>query len=694
MAEVIIQGIKVKYRDLREGEEILYAKLPQEDQYFRRVEIPFTEDELEAIATKEHYYTDVQNKWVDREKKRMDYGEGMYAYINGKLTYIPASYYGYVNHWTLEHGEKPDYRESDRVFFLLFEFLYFETDVLGITRGKGRRQGATSLGFYLMWWICGRLPEKIGGSISFNDDAAQKNFQKMLMRGFKALLPCFVEEFDSNSDNFIRMVRPVEKGKKKGVLIKREGLNSYMDYLPNSINAYDSGRLSYGLFDETAKFHKIDINTYWSKVRPTLKLGRKKVGFAYMPTTVNPPKLGGENYKKFWDLANQNAINPKTKEPYGLSTPNQVVRYFVPATEGYSGCIDKFGASVIEDPIEPVMGNDGQWITEGALSIIKKERELLEGEQLMEHRRDFPLDELDMFAFQMGYCEFNAERIIERINWLKENPILLRRCRIIEETKITKGIFPGQRDTKERIIKFMEDDSGNWLVYEMPQKDPNGKYFEVINDIYRVTNVHRYVVGADTIRIFDAENGSKATICVHKTSIGVGGEELGNYPVAFYVGRPKLPSQLYDEIIKVCLMYGCRANIERSAGDHFSEYFYKQGVDDLLLWTPARNPNAPMQKIGVGTETASPYQLAAQLECAKIYFDGTLIDGYNGNVHRIVFLQLLQQALEYNHSARTPFDLMVSFQMCLVAALKAPQIKVHQSRPKQLLPTYTIESAN
>ncbi len=190
--------------------------------------------------------------------------------------------------------------------------------------------------------------------------------------------------------------------------------------------------------------------------------------------------------------------------------------------------------------------------------------------------------------------------------------------------------------------------------------------------------------------MFSALTGSKATICVFKTSCVINGVETGNYPVAFYIGRPKLPSLLYEEIIKVCLWYGCRANIERSAGDHFKEYFFNKGCDDLLLWTPARNPNKPKQEILVGTESASPYQLAAQLECAKIYFDGNNNEVYNGFVDSVVFPHLLQQALEYNHEERTPYDSMIALMMCLVAALKAPQIKVNERKPKQLLPTYNL----
>jgi hypothetical protein len=254
MAIVEIQGIECTYRDLRDGESILYENLPQEEQYFRRIDCPFDDDDWIDIVTvpfdeRMGKYTKEQKDWVEREEKRMTYGNGVYAYINGEKTYIPASYWGYINHWELEHGEKPDYREADRIFFLFMEYLVFETDVLGVTRGKGRRQGATSLGFYWQWWICGRQPDKIGGSISFTDDAAKNNFQKMFMRGFRAMLPCFVRDSDSKAENFVRFVKPVEK-EKKGHQKKREGLNSYVDTLSNSINSYDSGRLSFGLFYE------------------------------------------------------------------------------------------------------------------------------------------------------------------------------------------------------------------------------------------------------------------------------------------------------------------------------------------------------------------------------------------------------------------------------------------------------------
>lgn len=708
MASVNIQGIQCTYRDLIEakvgedgsvilGEEILYSDLPQDEQYFRRLTHPFTDDELVEISLVEYElrkgkYNKLQTEWVEREEKRMTYGGGVYASINGNVTYIPASYWCYVNFWTLEHGEKPEYREADRIFFLLMEFLYFETEVLGITRGKGRRQGASSLGYFWQWWICGRSSEKKGGSMSFDDDAAKTNFQVMFMRGFKAMLPCFVRDFDSKAENFVRFVKPVESAK-KGVIQKREGLNSYCDYKSNSINSYDSGRVSFLLPDETGKYHRININTYWSKVSPTLKQGRRKVGFAYMPTTVNPKNQGGENYEKFWAESNQNEINLKTGEPYGLNTRHKVVRYFVPATEGYAGCIDKFGYSVIDDPIEPIMGNDGMWITEGAKTVIERDRSLKDGEQLMEHKRDFPLDEFDMFSFAAGVCEFNEENIRFQIKSL-ENDInyigYWRQMRLVYKKEITKSIFPNAKDKEKRVIGAMDDAKGGWYILE-PPNTPN-KFSE--GNLYHPENTLLYQIGVDTTQDRIAVSGSNPAITVFKKSCIIEGKETGLYPVAIWVSPTRMDIHFDEEVLKAALWYGCKCNYEIDRRTDFYRYFCQESCQTFLTWTPTimKNPLKPNKAPEYGSRSGDPFQLAQMLQISKWYVDGDSLERYNGHVHRIKHIPMLKEILYYDHLERTKSDLFISLQMALVAVFGEMQMPKKQDyKPKRLLPTYKIK---
>lgn len=684
---VSIQGIDCAHRDLRPNEGVLYVELPKDEQIFKRVEHPFSDEELIDIANREHQYTSIQTGW--KEEQELIFEDGLYASIDGEITFLPGAYWCYLNYWTLEHGDKPEYREDDRLFFIAHEYLRLMTLVLAVTRLKGRRQGATSIAMFFMWFVGGRKEHKLCGLTSFNDGAAQDAFQKMFMFGFKAMLPCFQADFDSDSDNFIRFVKSVDK-KKKGVLaVKREGLNSYCDYKSNVISSYDSGRQSYNVPDEGGKRNKLNINSYWSRLYKTLLIGTNKVGFAYLPTTVGSKTEGGENYKLFYKNANQFEIDQKTGKAVGLNTINRCIRYFVPATHCYAGCIDKFGKSVVDDPAEPILSNEGKWITEGSKAIILRERARLSGEQLMEHRRDYPLDEHDAFAFETGTCEFNEPNLIKQLRWLEDNPVYLRRCRLYREKVTKKNIYNNKEEFWDEI-RFMDDDAGEWLLLETPDRpnhyDHRGK-IQALNTI-------RYSIGVDTVKSGFSADGSTATICVFKKSHIVEGKEKGLYPVAVYMGKPRLMGHLYENVLMACMWYGSKVNFEIDAGTSYYDYFMAKDASSFLEWTPriAIDITKRHPLIKPGTESANPYQFSMQLEVAKKYLDGTLVDGYNGNVHRVMFPQLLQQCIEYDHSDRTKSDLVISMMMSLLPCFGSTDyLPGIETKPKQILKTYKLK---
>jgi hypothetical protein len=276
----------------------------------------------------------------------------------------------------------------------------------------------------------------------------------------------------------------------------------------------------------------------------------------------------------------------------------------------------------------------------------------------------------------------------KQIQILELNPTFLRKVRFFEEKKIIKSPIPNVKDKIKRDIKWMDDNAGNWLILEEPEQRNK---FSCLNDIVTPLNTLQYCVGVDTFRIGHAEDGSQGTICVFKKSNVINGVETGNYPVAFYSGRPKLIQHLYDEVIKVCMFYGCKVNFEISAGDFFYGYFHEKDCMDLLYWTPAVDPNKKNFQLKPGTESASPFELAAQLEAAKMYVDGNEPHAYNGNIEKIKFPELLRQLLRYDHSERTPYDQVIAFMMALLPAFKSPERKIPtELKPKQLLPTYKL----
>lgn len=655
MAELLIQGINCIYRDKEFGEEVLYENLSQDEQFFQRESPPFTDEDIVAIANKEQAYSDKQLKWIAKQVKIFE--NGVYAYINGELKYIPGSYWDYVNNWTLENGVKPEYRESDRLYYIFCDYCEGHPDIFGVIRGKGRRQGATSMSVHRMVFNARRKEFFNCGMVSKTGEDAKTIFTKMVMFGFKALLPCFQPEFDSDDDSktILRFVKPMDKRKKGLGAIKREGLNSYIDFKSTALNSYDMQRMSNLLIDESGKFPKdVNINDYWDKMYSTLKEGKFKRGFAYLPTTVNPLNNGGLEFKLLWEQSNQ------FKEDWGIHTPTKLVRYFVAAYEGYAGFVDKFGNSMVEE----------------AKEYILAERAKKSGNSLLIHRQEYPMNEADMFAFAYGTCEFDELKIREQLDYLELNKsqFFLRQIRL-------KSIVNNKTG-------FMDDPKGCWLLYEKPEIENNISdrmgYIEGLSTA-------RYCIGVDTFgQGFAAAGGSNGTICVFKKSYLENGQEKGLYPVAFYVGKTRLIQHFYEEVLKACVWYGCKVNYEIDRGDFYYGYFCERNAVRLLEWTPAQDPMQKNRLLKPGTESANPFQLAAQLEAAKSYVDGTDPDGYNGNVHRIPFPHLLTQLLEYNHEERTPYDSVISLMMALLVALKQTKATPVRSGGKPLLRTYKL----
>ena len=67
----------------------------------------------------------------------------------------------------------------------------------------------------------------------------------------------------------------------------------------------------------------MSISEYWGIAKKTLTEGANKVGFGLMISTVNPPNMGGQEFKDIWDESDQSK--------YGRRTPTRLVRYFCPA---------------------------------------------------------------------------------------------------------------------------------------------------------------------------------------------------------------------------------------------------------------------------------------------------------------------------------------------------------------------------
>ena len=201
---------------------------------------------------------------------------------------------------------------------------------------------------------------------------------------------------------------------------------------------------------------------------------------------------------------------------------------------------------------------------------------------------------------------------------------------------------------------------------------------------------------ADLEKVLEKLTGIENRKARFKTVISliIDGKETGLYPVALWISPTRLDIHFDEEVRKACMWYGCTANYEIDRRTDFYRWFCSKESQLFLEWTPkiARNPLKPNKDPEYGTRSGDPFQLAQQLQVTKMYIDGTNIEDYNGHVHRIKYISLLKQLLDYDHLNRTKSDLVISLMMSLLPIFGESQVgKSETQRPKAILPKYAIK---
>ncbi|MGI9214106.1 MAG: hypothetical protein ACR2HS_00065, partial [Gammaproteobacteria bacterium] len=143
MSDIIsIYGTNVKLPPKPPLEEFLYYNLDKKEQKWTKTNLPKYFDKVQYQKNGDLVLTLAQEQYAIKEVQRCK--NGVWAIIGGKERYISGKYYFYLQYYTLEDGNSPDFREADRLYFLFL--MYWENIdwCLGNIRTKKRRQGASS----------------------------------------------------------------------------------------------------------------------------------------------------------------------------------------------------------------------------------------------------------------------------------------------------------------------------------------------------------------------------------------------------------------------------------------------------------------------------------------------------------------------------------------------------------------------
>ena len=693
MSEYVeIYGTKVKLPPRPKDEDGINFGKPRKEQKWERGELPVYFEQVSYTKEGKLVLTLEQDKYAEQELNRCK--NGIWIWIGEKMRYITGRYYFYLKYYVLEDGNAPEFREADRLYFLFWQHWFHILWCLGIVRIKKRRQGASSQSCSNILYEAIFFKNSNCGLLSKTRDDSKATFTEMVTNAYQ-LLPCFFKQRLQGKEDAVTEL----------VLIHDKGSYSKINYKAPVLNAYDRGRMSYVLLDEGGKYpQETPVSRLLAIISKTLVKGVKRVGWLDAPSTVNElTKGGGAEYSKVFEAANQfkRAI-----------TLNRLVRFFQPAYEAYEGFIDEFGDSVVDKPTEEQYeylvskwvekNEDGELISElseedirlGAkVYVMIKRRDGLSGVDLEEETRMNPCNEEEAFMYAGQGCEFNAANINMQIKELEENSPYIRQARLVVKEKTVKSPIIGVKDKVIKEIGYMDDEKGGWFILETPLKPNSFKTFGVQLE---PTNKELYQIGVDTTQNRIAIAGSNPSIVVFKKSLIIQRKEECLYPVAMWISPTRLDIDFDEEVWKACLWYGCTANYEIDRRTDFYRFFCQKNSQSFLEWTPkiAQNPLKRNFKPEYGTRSGDPFQLAQQLQIAKMYVDGTDSETYNGHVHRIKFISLLKELLKYDHLDRTKSDQVVGLMMALLPVFGELQnVKPKDTIKKMVLPTYKLKTA-
>jgi len=677
-----LYGCKVILPDVPDLENIEGYKLDKSEQYWRRKELPSIFDDVALDADGNAILNEDQKKYAALEVQRCK--KGYWFFVNGKPTYITGKHYFYLQWWKLEDDIYPDYRDADRRYFLFLNYWENVLWCIGIARGKKRREGASSQATANLIYECIFYTNSNCGLVSKTNIDSRDTFTDMVSFGYNQL-PIFLKPRQLNrADSVTELVFAAKIEKGKATISK--GQRSKVNYRAPVENAYDRGRMSRILADEGGKWPlDVKFSKFISKVTKTMVKGAKRVGFCEAPSTVNEmTKGGGAEFKKFWDGSDQFKYN-------GKKTPLRFVSYFTPAYDNYEGFIDKYGMSVIDEPTEeqyeylvnkwvikdPNTGETISEITEqdiklGAKQYIFSRRVGLVGDLLEEEIRQNPTTVQEMFEAANTDCAFNSFNINQRRRELEENPVYLREI-----------VFYRNEDTQKVDWRDAQKSDGNcfWKFSYILKRELSNKH-TYVTGVMTPNNTEDGAISVDSYSNSQGgrKYGSKACALVGRRSDILDPENTGK-PVGMLYCRPSEKDQLHRQVMLCAEYHGYLAWYEHVADDYWG--FFKDrgrtgylGRYPLSLIAPEKRENAERHK---GTPI-TPFSLTKQLDNGISFFEH--------HCDKIDFIEILENALIFDPSDRTKFDILVSF-LILISflqerpiappPLKTPLVRVYEN---------------
>lgn len=490
-----------------------------------------------------------KSKYVDSIEKEFDRREhGHWFMNNGKPTYLTGTHYMYLQ-WTKIDIGLPDFRESNRIFYIYWEACKADNRSFGICYLKNRRSGFSFMSSSETSNQGTIVRDARLGILSKTGSDAKKMFTDKVVPIVRNY-PFFFKPIQDGMDNpktELAFRVPASKITRKNMDEEREddieGLDTTIDWKNTADNSYDGEKLLLLVHDESGKWEKPEnILNNWRVTKTCLRLGSRIIGKCMMGSTSNALSKGGENFKKLF-----NDSDPRQRSANG-QTKSGLYALFIPMEWNYEGYIDEFGWPVFEDPKKPVVGVDKEMISNGVITYWNNEVAALksDADALNEFYRQFPRTESHAFRDESKQSLFNLTKIYQQIDYNDS---------MIKDRVITRGYFHWKGGVKDSEVIWTPDQKGRFYVSWIPEQALRNKI------IYRngrkfPSNDHLGAFGCDPYDISGVVGGGGSNGALHGLTKFHMEKAPTNEFFLEYVARPQTAEIFFEDVLMACIFYG------------------------------------------------------------------------------------------------------------------------------------------
>ena len=657
IGEVIdIQGLKVALPKMPGN---VYSN---DEAKWQKFDQPKELSKLKSIFDWRNYPEDLKNQWhdyIDEEFARRE--EGFWFNNGGTPTYITGTHYMYLQ-WSKIDVGAPDFRDSNRIFYIFWEACKADKRCYGMCYLKNRRSGFSFMSSAETVNQATISSDARFGILSKSGADAKKMFTDKVVP-ISINYPFFFKPIQDGMDRpktELAYRVPASKLTRRKIdskerLEELEGLDTTIDWKNTGDNSYDGEKLALLVHDESGKWERPDnILNNWRVTKTCLRLGSRIIGKCMMGSTSNSLDKGGSNFKKLYNDSNVNKRNRNGQTKSGLYA------LFIPMEWNFEGFIDKHGRPVFTTPKSDVHGPDGELIDIGVIDHWQNEVDGLKDDQdaLNEFYRQFPRTTEHAFRDETKNSLFNLAKIYEQIDYNED---------LKSSSAVTTGSFQWANGLKDSKVVFTPDPNGRFKVSWVPPRNLQNRVI-VKNGIKYPGNEHVGAFGCDSYDISGTVDGKGSKGALH----GLTKFSMEDAPASSffleYIARPQTAEIFFEDVLMACIFYGMPILAENNK-PRLLHYFKRRGYRGFSMNRPDKvwNKLSVTEKEIGGMPNSSEDIKQSHAAAIEMYINDHVGHLGDGNYGTTYFTETLNDWAQFDINKRTKHDASISSGLAIMA---------------------------